>query len=187
MGKLFTVDGGAAIHQALIKSGEPPIQLIKDYFGDKPSMPLSVSELFAVNEERYRYQQEYMDYWNDSAKLTGTGRAVDFVLLPIQPGPSFQPGRGINLSYTTIVNCLDYTAAVVPWGQVDKSVDVKDLNYMPINDLDKTIQSHYDPEIFDGSPTAIQIMGRRFQEEQVLAGARVIDEMATGFIAQSRL
>ena len=34
------------------------------------------------------------------------------------------------------------------------------------------------PEDFDGSPISIQIMGRRLQEERVLAVAKVIDELS---------
>ena len=35
-----------------------------------------------------------------------------------------------------------------------------------------------DPEAFDGSPVAVQIIGRRLQEEQVLAAACVVDDLA---------
>ena len=34
-----------------------------------------------------------------------------------------------------------------------------------------------DPEDFDGAPIAIQLMGRRFQEEKVLSAAKVVDDV----------
>ena len=33
------------------------------------------------------------------------------------------------------------------------------------------------PEDFDGAPISVQIMGRRLQEEHVLAAAKVVDEL----------
>ena len=65
----------------------------KDYFGEAPRSGLSVPELFAANERRYEYQQAYARYWNGTAKITKSGRPVDFVLLPAFPAPCFRPGQ----------------------------------------------------------------------------------------------
>ncbi|VDC00395.1 unnamed protein product [Peniophora sp. CBMAI 1063] len=175
---IFTADGGKTIHKALASAGEPPNQLVKDYFGEAPRPELSASELFAANESQYQYQAAYAKYWNGTAKITKSGRAVDFVLLPAFPAPCFRPGQsGVYTGYTGVANCLDYTAAVLPVTRVDKIIDLPDPSFVALNKRDQIVQSFYDPEDFHGSPIAIQIMGRRLQEEQVLAAARVIDEL----------
>ncbi|KZV61549.1 amidase [Peniophora sp. CONT] len=177
-GTIFVSEGGQAIHKTLSLSGEPPNQLVKDYFGEAPRPGLSASELFAANERRYQYQQAYAKYWNETRNITKSGRAVDFVLLPAFPASCFRPGQsGMYLGYTTIANCLDYTAAVLPVSRVNKTIDLPNLSFVPLDKRDQLIQSFYEPEDFDGSPIAVQIMGRRLQEEQVLAVASVIDEL----------
>lgn len=40
---------------------------------------------------------------------------------------------------STWVNLLDYSAAVLPVMLVDKTIDVQDLNYKPMNPLDNKI------------------------------------------------
>ncbi len=41
--------------------------------------------------------------------------------------------------YTVWVNLLDYSAAVLPITTVDKTVDIVDEGYQPINDVDEKI------------------------------------------------
>ncbi|KAI0031973.1 amidase signature domain-containing protein [Vararia minispora EC-137] len=178
MTELFVADGGAKIHEAHTRSGEPPNSLVTGIFGKTAIEPMSLADFFDVNERRYRYQQAYTEYWNSTARLTKSGRPVDAVILPTFPGSSFRPGDGLYYDYTAIVNLLDYTAAIVPWSHVDKNKDLLNFDYKAATTVDRLIHSHYDPEIFDGAPVALQIMGRRFQEERVLAVAKVIDELA---------
>ena len=46
------------------------------------------------------------------------------------------------LGYTTFVNVLDYSAAVLPVTLVDKHIDVSDEGYEPMNEQDeKTYKS----------------------------------------------
>lgn len=53
--------------------------------------------------------------------------------------------------------------------KVDKEVDVKNTSFKPISEQDKDIQGDYDPELYDGAHVAVQLVGRRLQEERVLA------------------
>ena len=69
------------------------ITAIKDWFGDTPKPEIQASAFFAANERRYQYQQAYAKYWNESHQFTKSGRAVDFVLLPVFPQNSFRPGQ----------------------------------------------------------------------------------------------
>jgi amidase len=77
------------------------------------------------------------------------------------------------------INLLDYTSCVVPVTFADKAIDKKDTNYKPISDLDKlvwekcisnllTVLIIDDPEVYHHGPVAVQIVGRRLREEQIL-------------------
>ena len=68
---------------------------------------------------------------------------------------------------------------MVPVTFADKNVDKKDTSYKPISDLDKLvwdkcIQYEYgglivdDPVVYHRGPVAVQVVGRRLREEQVL-------------------
>lgn len=45
-------------------------------------------DIAAVNVEKREFQKEYMEYWNSTAELTGTGRPVDAVITPLAPMPA---------------------------------------------------------------------------------------------------
>lgn len=46
---------------------------------------------------------------------------------------------------------------------------------MRLNDLERAVWSLYDADAMDGLPLAVQVVGGRFQEENVLAGMKVLD------------
>lgn len=51
----------------------------------------TASQIAAVNVAKRAYQKEYMDYWNSTASLTGTGRPVDAVIAPLAPFAAARP------------------------------------------------------------------------------------------------
>lgn len=81
----------------------------------------------------------------------------------------------LGVVYTPWVNVLDYTAVVVPVTKADAAVDKPEANYQPIGDLDKAIHEEYDPELVQGTPVGLQLVGRRFQEEKMIAIAEMVE------------
>ena len=55
-------------------------------------------------------------------------------------------------------------------------------SFRPVSEQDTEIQESYDPEIYHGAHVAIQLVGRRLQEEKVL----VIAEHIGGAIDEYR-
>ena len=83
----------------------------------------------------------------------------------------------LTMSYdldSNIYNTLDYTSCALPVTNVDKKVDVVSENFKPVSEQDKDAQEDYDPEIYDGAHVAVQLVGRRLQEEKVLALAEYV-------------
>lgn len=72
---------------------------------------------------------------------------------------------------------IDAPSCIFPVTSVDKNVDQKYSAFKPIDDLDAQIQSDYDPEAYDGVPVCVQLVGKRFQEERVIAIAKKIDNL----------
>ena len=52
---------------------------------------------------------------------------------------------------------------------VDKKIDVVNKSFKPVSEQDRETQNDYDPELYHGAPVAVQLVGRRLQEEKVLA------------------
>lgn len=74
-------------------------------------------------------------------------------------------------------NLLDYPAVILPVTKVDKAIDLSDPTYQPINDLDERNNRGYDPEVYDGAPVSLQLVGRPLAEEELLASAEAIDRV----------
>ncbi|KAF7919378.1 uncharacterized protein EAE97_011710 [Botrytis byssoidea] len=166
--KAWSFDGGKDVHEALALSGEPMIPQIQGHYSTlKPQM--TGFDIAAVNVEKREYQKEYMDYWNSTVSLTGTGRAIDAIITPLAPMPANLTMTFDYIAYSTFVNLLDYSAAILPVTTVDKNVDVFDPEYKPLNAEDEKVWKCYDPEVYDGAHVSVQIVGRRFQEEKVIA------------------
>ncbi|KAI4263220.1 MAG: hypothetical protein L6R42_001631 [Xanthoria sp. 1 TBL-2021] len=167
----WTYDNGADIRLAFELSGEPMAPQIESTYGaefnDDP--PKDATFIAANNIARREYQKEYMEYWNSTAELTGTGQPVDIVIAPVAPFAAARPNSFSWYGYSGIVNALDYTACTLPVTTVDKSIDVMDPSFNPLSDLDKSIMDKYDPEVYDGAHVGVQLIGRRLQEEKVLA------------------
>lgn len=142
----------------------------------------SASKIAANNIAKREYQKEYLEYWNSTAHLTATGRPVDAIIAPLAPFAAARPNRYKSYGYSNIYNTLDYTSCVVPVTNVDKKVDVVNKTFKPVSELDRETQEDYDPELYHGAHVAVQIVGRRLQEEKVLA----LSEYVGGAISESK-
>jgi len=48
------------------------------------------------------------------------------------------------------------------------------VGYTALSEMDGGIQDDYDPEIYDGAHISVQLVGRRLQEEKMIAVAEVV-------------
>jgi amidase len=76
-------------------------------------------------------------------------------------------------------NLLDYPGVVFPVTKVDSQLDPIDIQYVPKNEQDAFVHAMYSPETFAGAPVSLQIVGRRQEDEKVIA-ALVEIERAMG-------
>lgn len=88
--KTWVYDGGRDIHSAFGLSGEPISKQLA-FCGDEPFYEYTASEIARNNVDKREYQKEYMEYWNSTANLTGTGRPVDAVISPVSQFAAARP------------------------------------------------------------------------------------------------
>lgn len=101
---------------------------------------------------------------------------MDAVILPVAPHAAVIPGKWYYYTYASFVNVLDYTNVVIPVTKADSKIDLFDHNYEPLNEKDKKNWQAYDPVKYDGAPAAVQILGRRLEEEKLLSVAQRVVE-----------
>ncbi|GAM89787.1 hypothetical protein ANO11243_078260 [Dothideomycetidae sp. 11243] len=179
IGKCYNFDGCRDGKKAFDLSGEEiSPQVMGPYVDLAPEF--NATQIMETMVEKRELCKEYMDYWNSTVKMTGTGRPVDAVLSPVAPFAAARPEKYTYYGYTSWVNTLDYSSAVVPVLKADKALDVVDASYKPVNDDDRKTFEGYSPEIYHGAHVAVQLVGRRLQEEKVLALA----EYVGGLLAQ---
>ena len=92
------------------------------------------------------------------------------------------------------MNLMNYSVVVIPVTKADKSIDVVDTSYRPLNPTDKMnweacrfdaflrlscllfliMTAADDPDIYDGAPVGVQLVARKFEEEKILAIAKIV-------------
>lgn len=137
--KVYTYDGGEDLHGALGLAGEPMSSQVQSLYGSKPTGQANASEISANNIAKREYQKEYMEYWNSTKDLTGSGRPVDAFIMPLAPFAAARPTRYTYLGYSNIINTLDYTSCTIPVTNIDKEIDLVDKSFKPVSDHDKEI------------------------------------------------
>lgn len=171
--KMYACDGNYMQRKLLADSGEPLCKLTKWSlnYGDG-SKSYEVSENRKLNLTRDQLKQEYTDYMNENG--------IDFIISPTYSNVAPRPEEVYNWSYTSLFNLIDFPTLVVQTGIFqDPAVDKWDAAHSAYkfrSDLEKLELDGYDPEKFIGAPVGLQVTGRRyFDEEVVAAGKTIVD------------
>ncbi|KAJ8140501.1 hypothetical protein OY671_006311 [Metschnikowia pulcherrima] len=169
--KMYSCDGNYMQRKLLADSGEPLTKLTKWAlnFGDGAKV-YDVAENRKLNVIRDRLKQQYTDYLNENN--------VDFIISPTYSNVAPRPEEIYNWSYTSLFNILDLPTLVVQTGLFqDPAVDKWDAaheNYQYRSDVEKLELENYVPEKFIGAPIGLQISGRRYFDEDVVAAGKTI-------------
>ncbi|OAR02346.1 hypothetical protein LLEC1_03370 [Akanthomyces lecanii] len=172
---LYWPDGGEETLDCLNGAGDTVLPLTKWVIQEQASVKnMTQAELWKLCYERDAYRASYAKTWNATAD--SDGHEVDVILCPASFGAATPHEKSKYWGYTSHWNMLDYPGAVFPVTTVDASKDAKDSGYKPINEQDRYIQDLYDPELFAGAPVGLQVVGRRLQEEKVLAALELVEQ-----------
>lgn len=161
----FISDGGVNIKLECEATGEPPFPAFE---GFEKLTEMGVATLWKLQNERSGLQKKYLDRWNATAKVTGNGKPIDAIILPAAPFPGNPHNKFRYVGYTTPYNLLDYTVGTFPVTRADKAVDIKEARSTFFNETDEKVWQDYDPAESHGGAVALQLVGRRFEEEKVI-------------------
>lgn len=175
IGSFFLSDGGKHIRQVAEATGEPLFEYMKPY---GTAEELGVADLWKLHVERTSIMKRYLDRWNSTAQKTKNGKPIDAIIMPATPfaGSPHDKFRDY-VGYTSPFNLLDYSVGVIPVTRADKDLDVRDETCSDYSRTDRMVWEDYDPEETHGGAVAVQVVGRRFQEEKVIEMMKVVTKL----------
>ncbi|KAJ3498103.1 hypothetical protein NLG97_g1391 [Lecanicillium saksenae] len=171
---LYWPDGGREALDAMNNVDDTVLPLSKWIIEQPTVKDLTQAELWKLTLERDAYRAAYAKAWN--ATDSGNDDEIDVILCPASFGAATPHEQSKYWGYTSHWNLVDYPGAVFPVTTVDVAKDPKDLSYKPINEQDQFIYDMYDPEVYAGAPVGLQLVGRRLQEEKVLAALDLVEQ-----------
>ncbi|KAJ5681393.1 uncharacterized protein N7477_001333 [Penicillium maclennaniae] len=143
--------------------------------------PKTAAQLWPLTAQRESYRATWHEWWDAKPQQ------FDFILCPANATPAL-PHKAMHdavssCGYTFLWNLLDYSAGVMPVGHVDRIRDALVSPYKTTlqrlganHAIARGAWKHYDSSKMAGLPTAVQIVGRRWQEEQVLGYMAVVEK-----------
>lgn len=149
--------------------------LIRD-FGPKSS-----AQLWTLTAQREAFRAAWHKWWDAEPQQ------FDFILCPVNATPAL-PHKAMHdavssCGYTFLWNLLDYSTGVLPVGHVDPIRDALAAPYKTAlkrlgcdHGIARGAWKHYDSAKMAGLPTAVQVVGRRWQEEHVLGYMAVVEK-----------
>ncbi|KAJ0116697.1 ral amidase [Diaporthe amygdali] len=178
-------------HAQFRASGEPVDRLMPPAFDpDKEeSKPLTTGQVQELNVRVRKYREAYLRHWGETARHpeNATGRPVDVIITPVAPYSAARIGKIRYIGYPLPAVLNDQSAAVLPVITTDKDIDVVRPLEIPAEGIkdeyvtaNKKVHQDYDPALYHGLPVNVQVIGRRFQEEKVLAITEYIDSLLKG-------
>ena len=140
--------------------------------------PISAAQNWQYVAKREAFRAAWFDWWNHE------DRDFDFILCPVNATPALPHGAMhdavSSCGYTLLWNLLDYSVGVLPVTRVDAVADALNADWKPANGVSKGAYKYYDSVAMEGLPCAVQVVGRRLQEEKVLGYMNVVEDALKG-------
>lgn len=145
----------------------------------------SAAEQWTWVSKRESYKARWHDWWNSftspDAPKVQDGSGLDVLLtppnaLPATPHDAMRTAAAA-CGYTFLFNLLDYSAGIVPVTHVDPAKDMPsgEVKLNKMNAVSRGIWRYYDAVKMAGLPVGVQVVGRRLEEEKVLAVMERLD------------
>jgi amidase len=100
---IYSADGGKDIRDACALSGEPIIPNLESVV--RLDLPvLSINEIWELQLQKTAYQKRILEAWNETEKITQTGKPMDAFISPIAPFAAVAHNQYDHVSYTTWVD-----------------------------------------------------------------------------------
>ncbi|KAM0791673.1 hypothetical protein ACM66B_006265 [Microbotryomycetes sp. NB124-2] len=133
-------------------------------------------EIWEVTARRDAFRKRYRQHWLE--------QDVDVILCPNAPYPAPQPGTAKWWAYTSHFNVVDHPAVTFPTGlQVDLKLDElseeESASFEARNPDEALAHANYSPDKYKNAPLCLQLVARRFHDEELLDALQLIERELT--------
>lgn len=179
---MYLLDGGKEYFDILRAGGEAAVQQTEWILSHAKDKAYSAGDIFKLNLARETFRADALDHWNQTISRTSTGRPVDAIISPVAPSLAPPHDTTVSWTYTSHWNLLDYPAAVFPVGRY-MGLEAEVPSSVPRNETEIAVHRQWTdaPERAVGLPVGLQIIGRRLNEEKVLAMLQVVTDAMQKF------
>ncbi|KAE8168326.1 amidase [Aspergillus tamarii] len=183
---IYFQEAGEETLAKLRPTGEPLIPAFADLLKVYNARHLSALQLCHLNLKMREFKDQFANAWKHTSQITRSGHPMDALICPAAPSVGAPHDYNAYWGYTSMFNFLDYPSTILPLDnfKVDPQIDRLDPAYQPLNSnpYDKAYQAMYDAELFANQPSTIQIVGRPFDDEELIEVTAEIDSIfkATG-------
>nr|RBR01789.1 hypothetical protein FVER53263_12272 [Fusarium verticillioides] len=178
---IYYQGGADAAVAALEESGEPMIPAFADLLKVFNVRKLPASEIIQLSGKVRDYKEQFLAAWKQTAI---EGHPIDALICPPAPGVGYPHDFNTYWGYTSLFNLIDYPAAVlpIPGLKVNAEQDPLDSEYVPMdtNPYDKPNHEIYDPNLFENQAICIQVVGRPFEDEELIQVSATLDALFRG-------
>lgn len=170
--KMYTCDGNYVQRELLSKSGEPLTKLTKwslNYGHGKEA--LTIYDNRKLNGLRNELRREYSEFM--------IANKVDFIISPAYNNVAPRCEEVYNWSYTALFNVLDFPTLTFQTGlKQNPKEDTWDLSsYKFRSPLEELELTNYLADDFKDAPIGLQLTGRRYFDEEVVAAGKLIHRL----------
>ncbi|KAF5987272.1 hypothetical protein FCOIX_1127 [Fusarium coicis] len=178
---IYYQGGADAAIAALEESGEPMIPAFADLLKVFNVRKLPASEILQLSGKVRDYKEQFLAAWKQTAI---DGHPIDALICPPAPGVGYPHDFNTYWGFTSLFNLIDYPAAVlpIPGLKVNADQDPLDSEYVPLdtNPYDKPNYEIYDPNLFGNQAICIQVVGRPFEDEELIQVSTTLDALFRG-------
>ncbi|PYH90922.1 amidase [Aspergillus ellipticus CBS 707.79] len=154
--RYFLLDNRNTLLKHVIDGGEEPIKALE--YASPASIAgmreYTLDDVWDANASLIEYREEVAAVWRE--------HKLDVLICPGHQSTAVPHDTYGPPVYTVVWNLLNFPTSIIPYLKADKT-------------LDSTTSCYYDPDVVEGAPTAIQVVGWKFQDEEVLMATDVID------------
>ncbi|KAF2744544.1 amidase [Sporormia fimetaria CBS 119925] len=162
--KFFLLDPQKTPAKFVQASGEPWVPSITTAkFPELKGWEASLDELFDMNVERAKIVARYHDIVIENR--------LDAIIMPGNQSTAPPHDTYGVAPYTVLANLLNYPAGILPFLTANRRLDQPFMNqvveYVP----------PYNPELFEGMPGAVQILGKPMKDEETIEILKVVESV----------
>lgn len=141
IGKMWIADGGEEVRRDAGATNEPLPPNVEAYYGPSNTTlkPATVFETWQNQHRKSLLAQGFLERWQKTEEVTGTGRPIDALITPSTPFPAIRHGSPYKWNYSVLSPLLDLTTGVFPVTKVDLEKDRVPENWQPISDKDREL------------------------------------------------